>query len=86
MLTKRCNSISPSNNIFRNVSRLYTRVKCLKLVTSAIQGFHVYKAIWENPVTGKELNYRRKVETHVTLSVAVIKLIDGEDTNVRHIP
>lgn len=56
-------------------------------ITSAIRGFHVYKAIWENPVTGDHLHCRREVgNSYDPLSVAVIKQIEGEDTIVGHVP
>lgn len=56
-------------------------------ITTATQGFHVYKAIWENPVLGEVLKCRREVgNPHDSLAVAIIKLIDGEDTTVGHVP
>ena len=57
------------------------------LISSAVRGFHVYKTIWENPALGEELRCRREVgNSHDPLSVAVIKQIHGEDTNVGHVP
>ena len=54
---------------------------------SAIRGFHVYKDIWENPVTGEELLCRREVgNSHDALSVAVLKEIGGENTIIGHVP
>ena len=50
-------------------------------ISSAVHGFHVYKAIWENPAPGEELGCRREVgNSHDPLSVAVIKQIHEEDT------
>ena len=56
-------------------------------ISSAVRGFHVYKAIWENPAPGEELGCRREVgNSHDPLSVAVIKQIHEEDTIIGHIP
>ena len=53
-------------------------------VTSAVQGFHVYKSSWENCVPDEELNYQVEVENlHDPLVVPVVKLIDGEGNNYR---
>ena len=56
------------------------------IISSAVRGFHVYKAIWENPAP-EELGCRREVgSSHDPLSVAVIKQIHEEDTIIGHIP
>ena len=56
------------------------------IVCSAIQGHHVYKTIWENPVIGEELKCQREVgNSHDPLAVATLKQIDGRDTIVGHV-
>ena len=56
-------------------------------ISSAVRGFHVHKAIWENPAPGEELGCRCEVgNSHDPLSVAVIKQIHEEDTIIGHIP
>ena len=57
------------------------------IICSAIQGHHVYKAIWENPIIGEELECQREVgNSHDPLAVAVLKQMDGHDTIVGHVP
>ena len=55
-------------------------------ICSAIQGHHVYKAIWENPIIREELKCQREVgNSHDTLAVAVLKRLDGHDTIIGHV-
>ena len=50
---------------------------------SAIQGYHEYKDIWENPIIGEELKCQRKIgNQHESLAVAILKEIDGLNTIV----
>ena len=57
------------------------------IICSAIQGYHEYKDIWENPIIGEELRCQREIgNSHDTLAVAVMKLIDGHSTIVGHVP
>ena len=55
-------------------------------ICSAIQGHHVYKVIWENPIIGEELKCQREIgNSHDPLAVAVVKQMDGLDTIVGHV-
>ena len=52
------------------------------IACSAIQGHHVYKTSWENPVIGEELKCQREVgNSHDPLAVATLK----HDTMVGHV-
>jgi len=56
-------------------------------IESMICGYHVCKAIWEDPINGEMLVCESKVgNPHDPLSVAVKKMISGESTIVGHFP
>jgi len=56
-------------------------------ICSAIQGYHEYKAIWDNPTIGEVLRCQREVgNSYDTNAVAVIKPIGEHDTIVGHVP
>ena len=53
---------------------------------SAIQGYHEYKDIWENPIIGEELKCLCEFgNRHDPLAVAMLKQIDGHNTIVGHV-
>jgi len=54
------------------------------LIDAAIRGYHV--EIWPNPIEKERLTYARKVgNLHDPLSIAVMKVIDGRNTFVKHV-
>ena len=56
------------------------------MVCSAIQGYHEYKDILENPIIGEELKCQHEIgNRHDPLAVAILKEIDGHDTIVGHV-
>ena len=56
-------------------------------VNSMIRGYHVYKDIWESPTIGDEFICKREIgNPKDPLSVAVMKLIGGENTVIGHVP
>ena len=57
------------------------------VVDLAIHGYHIYKDVWPSPVVEEQLQCKREVgNSHDPMSVAVKKLIDGENTIVGHVP
>ena len=56
------------------------------IVYSAIQGYHEYKDIWENPIIGEELKCQCEIgNRHDPLAMAVVKQMDDHDTIVGHV-
>ena len=74
-----------------HVRAIYTRANSWRMrfefiVYSAIQGYHEYKDIWENPIIGEELKCQREIgNRYDPLAVAMLKQIDGHDTIVGHV-
>ena len=57
------------------------------VIDAAIRGYHIYKEIWPNPIDKERLTCEREVgNSNDPLSVAVKKLMDGNNTIVGHIP
>ena len=56
-------------------------------IESMIRGYYKYKLIWDNPVVGECLLCEREVgNPHGTHAVVVKKVIDGNLTEVGHVP
>ena len=52
-----------------------------------IRGYHKYKKVWDDPVDGEELECKREIRnSHDTHTVAVRRMIDGEEKTVGHVP
>jgi len=69
--------LSTCTLVFTNA--LSARVMMLEfIICSAIQGHHVFKAIWENSIVGEELKCQREVgNSHDTLSLQ-FNLLPGD--------
>ena len=74
-----------------HVRVIYTRANSWRMrfefiVYSAIQGYHEYKDIWENPIIGEELKCQREIgNRYDPFAVAILKQKDGHDTIVGHV-
>ena len=57
------------------------------VIDAAIRGYHVYKEIWPNPINEEQLICEHEVgNSYDSLAVAIMKLIDGSNTIVGHVP
>ena len=60
---------------------------CTFYIESMARGYHEYKSVWENPVSGEELNCTRDIgNSHDPMAVSILKEIDGATIVVGHVP